>query len=238
MYPVNWLFGYNGNLPLKDTSPTDRALIQETTVEPYRPTNVFVQFIRHRVVRFSPISPKKSVRLWGYLTVCPPFPNLKEPTDIRWDLWRTLCYWKTHLSRLLNNFYKKKQQGRDSSVGIKTGRRAEQPKYRVSILDWGRIISLLRSVKTGSGDHPASYSMGAGDRLALGKAAGVWSWPLHAEMKLTSAAMPPLPHAPSCTQGQLYLHNQKNMTEAMAAKLTLVLKKICNYRCWISIKFS
>ena len=107
MYPVNWLFGYNGNLPLKDTSPTDRALIQETTVEPYRPTNVFVQFIRHRVVRFSPISPKKSVRLWGYLTVCPPFPNLKEPTDIRWDLWRTLCYWKTHLSRLLNNFYKK-----------------------------------------------------------------------------------------------------------------------------------
>jgi hypothetical protein len=36
-----------------------------------------------------------------------------------------------------------------------------------------KVLSLLHSVQTGCGAHPASYPMGAG-----GKAAGVWNWPL------------------------------------------------------------
>jgi hypothetical protein len=37
---------------------------------------------------------------------------------------------------------------------------------------WGQEISLLRVVQTGSGAHPASYSMGTGETFPGGEAAG------------------------------------------------------------------
>jgi len=40
------------------------------------------------------------------------------------------------------------------------------------------IFSLCHRAQTGSGAHPASYPMGAGDCFPRGKAAGAWSWPL------------------------------------------------------------
>jgi hypothetical protein len=52
--------------------------------------------------------------------------------------------------------------GRGSSVGIVT---------RYGLDGWG--FSLIHSVQTGSGAHPAAYAMGTG-----GKAAKAWSWPL------------------------------------------------------------
>jgi hypothetical protein len=41
-----------------------------------------------------------------------------------------------------------------------------------------RDFSLLHSVQTASGAHPACYSMGTGGCFPWGKAAGAWSWPL------------------------------------------------------------
>jgi hypothetical protein len=41
-----------------------------------------------------------------------------------------------------------------------------------------RYFSLLHSVQTGSGAHPASYPMGTGFSFSGGKAAGKWSRPL------------------------------------------------------------
>jgi hypothetical protein len=41
-----------------------------------------------------------------------------------------------------------------------------------------RDFSLLHSVQTGSGSHPASYPMGTGGCLPGGKAVVAWSWPL------------------------------------------------------------
>jgi len=39
-----------------------------------------------------------------------------------------------------------------------------------------RNLSVIYSVQTGSVTHPASYSMGTGGSMTLGKAAGAWSW--------------------------------------------------------------
>jgi len=39
-------------------------------------------------------------------------------------------------------------------------------------------VPLRHHVDTGSGAHPASYTMGTGGSLARGKAAEAWSWPL------------------------------------------------------------
>jgi hypothetical protein len=41
-----------------------------------------------------------------------------------------------------------------------------------------RDFSLLHSAQTGSGAHPASHAIGAGDCFPRDKAAGAWSWPL------------------------------------------------------------
>jgi hypothetical protein len=39
-------------------------------------------------------------------------------------------------------------------------------------------ISLLHVVQTGSGTHPASYSMGTRGSFPGGKSAAAWNWPL------------------------------------------------------------
>jgi hypothetical protein len=39
-------------------------------------------------------------------------------------------------------------------------------------------FSLIHSIQTGSGTHPASYPVGTGDSFPGGKAAGAWSWSL------------------------------------------------------------
>jgi hypothetical protein len=43
---------------------------------------------------------------------------------------------------------------------------------------WVQEFLLLHVVHTGSGVHPASYSMGTGGYLLGDKAAGEWNWPL------------------------------------------------------------
>jgi len=40
------------------------------------------------------------------------------------------------------------------------------------------IFSFLHRVQSGSGAHPASYSMCTRGSFTGGKAAGAWSWPL------------------------------------------------------------
>jgi hypothetical protein len=43
---------------------------------------------------------------------------------------------------------------------------------RDSIPGRGKRFSLLHSIQTGSGIHPASYPMGAGNSISRGKAVG------------------------------------------------------------------
>jgi hypothetical protein len=62
-------------------------------------------------------------------------------------------------------------RSRDSSVGIAKGWTA---RVRFPAV---QDFSLLPSVQTGSGAHPASYPMGTGGSFPGGKA-GTWSWPL------------------------------------------------------------
>jgi hypothetical protein len=50
---------------------------------------------------------------------------------------------------------------RDVSVGIATRLRAGPSSSRGSIPSEDKLLSLLRTVQTGSGAHPASYAMGA-----------------------------------------------------------------------------
>jgi hypothetical protein len=42
----------------------------------------------------------------------------------------------------------------------------------------GQNCSLLHSVQTDSGAHPASYTIGIGGSFPAGKAAGAWRWPV------------------------------------------------------------
>jgi hypothetical protein len=56
---------------------------------------------------------------------------------------------------------------RDSSVGIATGWTVGVP-----FMPGAGHFSLLQSVQTGSGDHPASYPMDIGGSFPEGKAAG------------------------------------------------------------------
>jgi hypothetical protein len=60
---------------------------------------------------------------------------------------------------------------RDSSVGISTGYGLDG---RGSFPVKARLFS-LRSVQTGSGVHPAYYTLGTGDSFPGGKAAGACS---------------------------------------------------------------
>jgi hypothetical protein len=76
---------------------------------------------------------------------------------------------------------------RDSSVGIATGR------VRFPAV---HDFSLLHSVQTESGVHPASYSMGTRGSFLGGKAAAGHSPPSSAEVK-KGRAIPPLPHVSS-----------------------------------------
>jgi hypothetical protein len=62
---------------------------------------------------------------------------------------------------------KQMQGSRDSSVGIATGYGLDGQG-----LIPGRDVSLLHSVQTGSGAHPASYPMGTGGSFPGDKAAG------------------------------------------------------------------
>jgi hypothetical protein len=84
---------------------------------------------------------------------------------------------------------------RDSSVSIKTGYRFGG---RGSIPGKDKIFSLLHSVHTCSGVHPACYSMGIGVSFPGVKRPGREAdhSPSSAEVK-NVGAMPPLPHASS-----------------------------------------
>jgi hypothetical protein len=79
-----------------------------------------------------------------------------------------------------------------SSVGIATGWTA-----RVRCPAW-QDFSLLHSVQTGSGAHPASYLMGTGDSFPEVKQLGreAHSPPLSADVK-SGGAIPLLPHTSS-----------------------------------------
>jgi hypothetical protein len=66
-------------------------------------------------------------------------------------------------------------RSRDSSVGIATGHALDG---RGSILVRGKRFSLIHSIQTSSGAHPASYPMGTGVSFPAGKAGGPWGWPL------------------------------------------------------------
>jgi len=62
---------------------------------------------------------------------------------------------------------------RGSSVGLATTLRAGQSGIQIQARV--RDVSLRRNVRTGSGAHPASYSISTGVFLR-GNAAGAWSW--------------------------------------------------------------
>jgi hypothetical protein len=79
----------------------------------------------------------------------------------------------------------------DSSVGLATGYGFDG---RASILGRARDFSLLNSVQTGSGAHPASYLMCIGGPFLEGKAAG--------GLKLTTR----LHLVPRSKMVELYLH--------------------------------
>jgi hypothetical protein len=59
---------------------------------------------------------------------------------------------------------------RNSSVGIATGYGLDDREVGIRVPVWSKC-SLLRSVQTGSGAHPASYPMGTGGSSPGGKAA-------------------------------------------------------------------
>jgi hypothetical protein len=58
------------------------------------------------------------------------------------------------------------------SVGLRTGWSG------VRVAGGAGNFSLHRSVQTGSGAHPASYSMGIRGSFPGGKVIEAWSWPL------------------------------------------------------------
>jgi hypothetical protein len=62
---------------------------------------------------------------------------------------------------------------RDSSVGIVTGYGLDDRSSGVRFPPGAGNFSLLRRVQTGSGAHPASYPVGAGDSFPWCKAAGL-----------------------------------------------------------------
>jgi hypothetical protein len=80
-----------------------------------------------------------------------------------------------HISGLINHLLQtemsccKYSQSRVSAVGIAMGYGLDG---RGSIPIKGKKFSLLPGVQTGSGDHPTSYTMGAGDSFPGGKTAG------------------------------------------------------------------
>jgi hypothetical protein len=87
-------------------------------------------------------------------------------------------------------------QSWDSSVGIETGYGLDD---LGSIAGRGKSLSLLHSVQTNSGAHPASYPMGTGGVLLGDKVAGCeadHSPPTNAEVQ-NGGAIPPLLHTPS-----------------------------------------
>jgi hypothetical protein len=53
--------------------------------------------------------------------------------------------------------------------------RLQAGQYAVPLPTRARGLSVLRDVHTGSGNHPASWSVGTGDSLPRGKAAGACS---------------------------------------------------------------
>jgi hypothetical protein len=65
----------------------------------------------------------------------------------------------------------------DSAVGIATGYGLEDRWFGVRV-PVGQEFSLLHIVYTGTGVHPASYTMGTGASFFGGEVAGAWSWPL------------------------------------------------------------
>jgi hypothetical protein len=67
-----------------------------------------------------------------------------------------------------------KFESRDSSVGIATGYGLNARVRFPAVKDF----SLLHSIQTDSGAHPASYPMGTGGSFPGGKAGEAWSWPL------------------------------------------------------------
>jgi hypothetical protein len=66
----------------------------------------------------------------------------------------------------------------ESSVGISTGCRLDEPRGSEYDLRWGQEFSHLHVVQTGSGAHPAPYPMGNVGSFPGGKTAGASSWPL------------------------------------------------------------
>jgi hypothetical protein len=63
----------------------------------------------------------------------------------------------------------------DRSVGVATGLWDARPDFDSRQM---QDLPLLRSMQTGTGDHPASYLMGTEDIFSGKKAAEEWSWEL------------------------------------------------------------
>jgi hypothetical protein len=82
-----------------------------------------------------------------------------------------------HISHLYSCWYLH-AGSRDSSVGTALGYGLDDGGSRVRFLVGSGNFSLHHRVQTGSGAHPASYSMRTRGSFPGGKAAGAWSWPL------------------------------------------------------------
>jgi hypothetical protein len=89
--------------------------------------------------------------------------------------WRRVAIFISQLLQAQRNILQYQLQ--DSTVGT-TSYRLDEQGVGVWVLGGGQEFSLLHVVQTGSGVHPASYSMGTVGSFPEGKAAGAWSWPL------------------------------------------------------------
>ena len=74
----------------------------------------------------------------------------------------------------MNNYEHAAQQYRlDGSIGTVTGLRTGQSGFDPPPGPAGtKDVSLLRNVKTGTGDHPASFGMDSGDNFPADKTVG------------------------------------------------------------------
>jgi hypothetical protein len=80
--------------------------------------------------------------------------------------------------------------------------------FMVECLVKHRDKLLYHSIKTSSGNQPASYPIGTGGNLCGDKVTGVWSW---------SPTTRSSPHV-FTSQGQLYLYQQRSATEYSSTK--------------------
>jgi hypothetical protein len=96
--------------------------------------------------------------------------NSKKTDSVHSSFRTSTSYISESLNRFRLNLVLAIYKSRDSSVGIATGWTTG-----VRFPAGARDFSLLHRVQTGSGAHPASYTIGTGGSFPGDKAAGAWS---------------------------------------------------------------